>query len=124
MTVAVSVVVVAGTGWYLWLLWATALGRRALTPQDRYKLLDLVLEACLALLVARILVPWTPLTSWLWVLGVAAMGGGAGLAVWRSRGLPWVAAPAPAQRRRRRVTAPVYAVVLAVLVGAAYAPLF
>lgn len=124
MSLVVPLLVVAMSGVYLWHLGAGVLGRGKLAAPDRLKLITLVLEAALMLFLARILVVWTPLTSWVWVAGIAAVGGGAALAACRAPDLPWVAASSRTRVRRRRVLAPLYAAVLVVVTGVCYATLF
>lgn len=123
MTVVVTVFIAGMSGIYLWHLWAGVLSRGKLAAGDRLRLITLVLESALMLFLARILIAWTPLTSWAWVAGFTAIGAAAALAVWRARDLPWVTDPSRRRRRRRRVLAPVYAVTLAALTGPAYASL-
>lgn len=66
MTVVVTVFLVGMCGVYLWHLWAGVLSRGKLAAGDRLRLITLVLEAALMLFLARILIAWTPLTSWAW----------------------------------------------------------
>lgn len=124
MSMVVPLLVVALSGIYLWHLGAGVLSRGKLAAPDRLSLITLVLEAALMLFLARILVGWTPWTSWAWVAGIAAVGGGAVLAAWRASDLPWVTASSPSRVRRRRVLAPLYAAVLVVVTGVCYATLF
>lgn len=121
MTVVVTVFIAGMSGIYLWHLWAGVLSRGKLAAGDRLRLITLVLESALMLFLARILIAWTPLTSWAWVAGFTAIGAAAALAVWRARDLPWVTDPSRSRLRRRRVLAPVYVVTLAALTGPAYA---
>lgn len=123
MTVVVTVFLVGMCGVYLWHLWAGVLSRGKLAAGDRLRLITLVLEAALMLFLARILIAWTPLTSWAWVAGFTAIGAAAALAVWRARDLPWVTDSSPSRLRRRQVLAPAYAAILAALTGLAYASL-
>lgn len=123
MILAVAVFLLLLCGWQLWALWVGALGRGTRGPQDRFGLLSLALEAALVLFLARIVVPWTPPTSWGWSLLVAVLGGGTAMGALRAVHLPWVAAGSASALRRRRVLAPFYAVVLTVANAAAYASL-
>ncbi len=107
------IVVGALCGFYLWVLFAGVLGVGSLGATDRLKLVTLVLETLVMLLLAQVLVPWTPTLGLVWVAGVGAVGAGVVLAVRRGRTLPWFAAASPGRLRLRRLTAPPYAAVLA-----------
>lgn len=123
MNVVVTVFLVGMCGIYLWHLWAGVRSRSKGAAGDRLKFITLVLETALMLFLARVLIAWTPLTSWAWVAGFTTLGAGAALAVGRARDLPWVTDPSRSRLRRRQVLAPVYAAILAVLTGLAYASL-
>lgn len=123
MSMVLTLLVVVLGASYLWHLWMGVLSRGKLAAADRLKLLTLVLETALMLFLARILIPWTPLTSWAWVAGVAAVGGGAALAVGRAPDLPWVTASSRNRMRRRQVLTPLYAAVLVVVTAVCYATL-
>lgn len=101
---------------YVWLL-LHALLRPANAPADRAKLAMLVGEAVMVTALARVAVPWSEITGWLWVVGAGAVGAGTALAVARWRALPWLAAASPWRRRLRGTVAAAYVAVLAAITG-------
>lgn len=118
----ITVFIVVVCAYCVWFLYAAA-GSGRYAAVDRLKLATATLEALLGLVLAQVVIDWTPLLGLAWVAGFAALGPAVVLVVRRGRQLPWITAEAPRKLRWRRVVAPVYAAVLIVAVGLGYATL-
>jgi len=98
---------------YAWRLLQTVRMSGSAVPSDRVALLALVAEGLLVLLVARVLVDWTIVPGWLWVMAsvVVLAGAGAVLAL-RWAALPWLDASTPGRRVLRGAMMVPFAAVL------------
>lgn len=88
--------------------------------RHRTQLLSRAAEATLMVAIARIAIPYTAVTGWLWVVSVALLAAGIARAALRARGL---AADEPAEPRWRSAGRATYAIAMLVLTAIVLIPL-